>query len=81
MRGQVSALLMFIINLGGIGLGPLLPGLFNDYLFRDEKMVGPSVSLTMVLASLLTLIIFPLTYRHYRRDYQTLHSIATDAPS
>jgi MFS family permease len=81
VRGQVSALLMFVINLGGIGLGPLLPGLFNDYLFRNEEMVGPSVSLTMVLASLLmTWIVFPLTYRHYRRDYEALHSTRAAQP-
>ncbi|HTW22748.1 MAG TPA: MFS transporter, partial [Candidatus Baltobacteraceae bacterium] len=42
IRGQASALFMFVLNLGGIGLGPLLPGLLNDYLFKNERMVGPS---------------------------------------
>ena len=31
VRGQVSALYLFILNLGGGSLGPLLPGVFNDY--------------------------------------------------
>ena len=50
VRGQVSALFMFILNLGGIGLGPLVPGVLNNYLFKDERMVGPSVASTIVFA-------------------------------
>ncbi|MGC2331661.1 MAG: MFS transporter [Candidatus Acidiferrales bacterium] len=74
-RGQVSALFMFILNLGGIGLGPLVPGLLNDYFFRDERMLGTSVSLTVVLASMLMMIILPLTYRYYRRDYKAMYGL------
>lgn len=75
VRGQVSAFFMFILNLGGISLGPLLPGVFNDYLFKNEKMLGPSVSLSIALASVGMMIILPLTYRHYRRDYETMNSV------
>ncbi len=74
VRGQVSAFFMFILNLGGISLGPLLPGVFNDYLFRNERMLGPSISLTIVLASLAMLAILPPTCRYYRRDYQRMHA-------
>jgi MFS family permease len=77
IRGQVSALFMFILNLGGIGLGPLLPGILNDHFFRNERMVGPSVSVTIVFASLCMLVIMPLTYRHYQRDYIALNSAAS----
>ena len=74
IRGQVSALFLFVLNLGGIGLGPLIPGVLNDHLFKNERMLGPSVSLTIVLASLCMLVVFPATYRHYRRDYRALNS-------
>ena len=40
VRGQVSALYLFILNLGGGSLGPLLPGVFNDYLFHDPEYGG-----------------------------------------
>ena len=40
VRGQVSALYLFLLNLGGGSLGPLLPGVFNDYLFHDPNKVG-----------------------------------------
>jgi len=74
IRGQVSALFMFILNLGGIGLGPLLPGLLNDHFFHNERMIGPSVTISVVFASIGMLVLLPLTYRHYRRDYIALNS-------
>jgi len=78
VRGLVSAFFMFILNLGGISLGPLLPGVFNDYLFKNERMLGPSVSLSIVLASLSMMVILPLTYRHYRRDYELMISAVAE---
>jgi len=65
-RGQVSALFLFILSLGGLSLGPLLPGLLNDYLFRNEKMLGASLALTVGLAGALMWAVFRLTYRPYR---------------
>ena len=47
VRGMVSALYLFILNIGGLTLGPLLPGVFNDYLFHNGKMIGYSLSITM----------------------------------
>jgi MFS family permease len=79
IRGQVSALFMFILNFGGIVLGPLLPGVLNDRFFRSGRMVGPSVSISIVFASLCMLVILPLTYRHYRRDYVALNSATRGA--
>jgi len=67
VRAQVSAFLLFILNLGGLTLGPLLPGLFNDYLFRSEKMVGYSLALAIGIASVAMAIIYRLTYRVYTR--------------
>jgi MFS family permease len=69
VRGQVSALQVFMLNLGGLILGPFLPGFFNDYLFRDARMVGWSPALTVGLASLLSAILFRATWRPYRRHY------------
>jgi MFS family permease len=79
VRGQVSAFVMFVLNLGGISLGPLLPGLFNDYLFKDEKMIGPSVALTIGIASILQFVIFRATYAPYRRHYALMHPASSPA--
>jgi MFS family permease len=72
-RGQVSALFLLILNLGGLSLGPLLPGLLNDYAFRNEKMIGPSVAITIGVASVLMLVTIRAAYRPYRIDYERMH--------
>jgi len=69
VRGQVSALFLFVLNLGGQTMGPLLPGVFNDYLFHNEKMIGVSLALTLGGASVLMLLTFLATLRPYRIHY------------
>jgi MFS family permease len=68
VRGQVSALFLFFLNLGGLSLGPLLPGLLNDRLFHNEKMLGPSLAITIGAAAVLMLAAFRATYSSYRAD-------------
>jgi MFS family permease len=74
VRAQVGAVQVFTLNLGGLILGPFLPGFFNDYLFKDAKMVGWSLALTVGLASLLSAILFRATWRPYRRHYAQMHA-------
>jgi MFS family permease len=73
VRAQVGALYLFILNLGALTLGPLLPAMFTDYLFKRPSMVGVSIALTMTIAGILMLIIFSMTLRPYRRDYRRMH--------
>jgi MFS family permease len=72
VRGVVSALYLFILNIGGQTLGPLLPGVFNDYLFHNGKMIGYSLSITMGGAAVLMLITLLAAYRYYREHYQLM---------
>ncbi len=72
VRGVVSALYLFVLNIGGLSLGPLLPGVFNDYLFHDGKMIGYSLSITMGGAAVLMVITLLAAYRHYRGHYQMM---------
>lgn len=74
VRGQVSALFLFILSLGGLSLGPLLPGLLNDYYFHSEKKIGASMAITIGAASLLMLLICWATYRPYRTHYREAQS-------
>ncbi len=74
VRGQVAALFLFFLNLGGQTIGPGLPGLLNDYLFHDENMVGASISLTVGAASILMLLVFAATMRPYRIHYQRMEN-------
>ncbi len=72
VRGVVSALYLFVLNIGGLSLGPLLPGVFNDYLFHNGKMIGYSLSITMGGAAVLMVITLLAAYRHYRGHYQMM---------
>ena len=77
VRGQVAALFLFFLNLGGQTIGPGLPGLLNDYLFHDENMIGASISLTIGVASILMLLVFAATMRPYRMHYQMMENAKT----
>ena len=72
VRGVVSALYLFVLNIGGLSLGPLLPGVLNDYLFHNGRMIGYSLSITMGGAAVLMLITFLHAYPHYRKHYQMM---------
>jgi len=79
VRGVVSALYLFILNIGGQSLGPLLPGVFNDYLFHNGKMIGYSLSITMGGAALLMLLTFRAAYGYYREHYRMMAAITAAA--
>ncbi len=74
VRGQISALFLFILSIGGLSLGPLLPGLLNDYYFHNEKKIGASMALTIGASSVLMLVICFSTYRPYRTHYRDAQS-------
>jgi nitrate/nitrite transporter NarK len=73
VRAQVSALYLFILNLGGLTLGPLMPGVFADYLFKDPKMIGAALALTMAVSGVLMLCIILATRQPYRVHYQQMN--------
>jgi MFS family permease len=72
VRGQIGALQVFTLNLFGLILGPALPGLLNDYVFRDGQMIGRSLALTVGAASAVSALLFLATWRPYRRDYASM---------
>jgi cation transporter-like permease len=74
VRGQVSALYLFLLNLGGGSLGPLLPGVFNDYLFHNPNMVGYSLAITIAIGAIGMLIASLLTFGSYRTHYEMMQA-------
>jgi MFS family permease len=59
MRGQVTALFLFVFNVIGFGLGPILVAFFTDYVFQAESQVGLSLAVTgLILGPLGTFIIW-----------------------
>jgi MFS family permease len=76
LRGFVSAIFLFILNMGGLSMGPLLPGLLTDYVFRDEKMVAGSLGLSIAIAATLMAVSFLATLGPYRAHYHAQNKTA-----
>jgi hypothetical protein len=67
---------LFCLNLGGLTLGPLMPGVLNDYVFHSEAAIGTSIAITIGTGAVLMLILFAWTQRPYRQHYEMLHPAA-----
>ena len=68
MRGQTSAIYLFIVNLIGLGIGPTAVAMFTDYVFADDFKVGASLGIVMTGAQLLSLLLLSRCCVHYRRS-------------
>jgi MFS family permease len=67
LRGRISAIFMMIINLAGLGLGPLIVGLLTDHLFHNVLAVGHSLCVLSLLVMPLSVIIFRSAHLRARR--------------
>jgi hypothetical protein len=59
MRGQVTALFLFIFNVVGFGLGPTFVAVFTDFVFGDESQLRYAmVAASAVIGPLAALVIW-----------------------
>jgi MFS family permease len=72
LRGQVSAVYLFVVNLAGIGLGSFLTGFVNDHVFGDPARVGDSMAWIVGLAAPLAAIVLLAGRRSYRASAAAL---------
>jgi MFS family permease len=68
MRGQITYLFMFIFNVIGVGLGPLMVAFFTDYVFKDESQLGLSLVAMGLLLGPLGAIVVWLGLKPYGRS-------------
>jgi predicted MFS family arabinose efflux permease len=69
MRALASALLLFILNLVGLGLGPLLVGFLNDLL--EPRFGSDAIRYSLLVVTLVGALASPLFWlggRHYADD-------------
>jgi MFS family permease len=76
MRAQVTSLFFLMLNIVGITGGATLVALGTDYLFRDEAMVGYSMSLVATLGALAGVALLAGGLRHYRGAAEPLAATA-----
>lgn len=72
MRGQASALYLFVINLVGLGLGPTAVALMTDYVFRSDGAVGYSLLVVGTVAHLGAAALLWIGLEPYRRSLDRL---------
>ena len=68
MRGQITALFLFIFNVIGFALGPLMVALFTDYVFKSESQIGYSIALTALTLGPLGTFVIWLGMKPYGRS-------------
>lgn len=68
MRGQMTALCLFVINILGAASGPTIVALCTDYLFQDEQAVRYSIALVGGTFALLAGVLFAWGRRFYKES-------------
>lgn len=68
MRGQASALYLFVINIVGLGIGPTAVALLTERFFRDLEMINYSLALTGGIGHVLAAILLWMSFRPYEES-------------
>jgi MFS family permease len=71
MRGQVSAIYLFWLNLAGIGLGPTLVAGISQWVFGGDMGISRAIATDVAIAAPLSALLFALTFAPYRRALQS----------
>ena len=72
MRGQASAVYLFILNLIGLGIGPSAVAMCTQYLFRRDDAVNYSLLLVCTAACLAAALLLSIGLRPYLKSLDRL---------
>ncbi|WP_417320092.1 spinster family MFS transporter [Emcibacter sp.] len=73
MRGQISALVLFGLNVIGYGLGPTVLAVITNYVFQDEMQIGYAMATSYAVISPIALFVLWLSIKQYRATVMELH--------
>jgi MFS family permease len=76
MRGQTTAIYLFVVNLVGLGIGPTAVALVTDYVFRDDAALRWSLLAVCSAACLLAAALLAAGLRPYRESLARLRRAA-----
>lgn len=68
MRGQVTALYLFVFSVIGIGIGPTFIAIFTDFIFADEQMLRYSLALSATIMMPIAAIVMWWGVRYYGEE-------------
>lgn len=70
MRGQAAALYLFVVNLIGMGLGPLSVGWIGDNILKDESKINVSLAITNITANIFAIVLLYFGIRYFRQSLE-----------
>jgi MFS family permease len=79
MRGQASAIYLFVITLIGLGLGPTAVALFTDYVFGNDAALRYSLLIVTSLAVSGSVVLLWMGLKPYRESLQRLQQWGVEA--
>jgi predicted MFS family arabinose efflux permease len=80
MRAMTSAILFFVLNLIGLGMGPLTAGLLSDYFTQTHGPDGLRYAMIVVGAiAFIGVLMFVLAARSLPRDLETAKRLAAES--
>jgi MFS family permease len=80
-RARMTALYFFIVNLIGLGFGPMLIAILTDYLFQDDAALRYSIATVAAVALPIAAIILTLGFKGFARDLTRMSAEAEVAPA
>ncbi|MCU9949299.1 spinster family MFS transporter [Pseudomonas sp. PDM13] len=80
MRGQASAIYLFVITLIGLGLGPTAVALVTDYVFADDKALRYSLLVVTSLAVFSSVVLLWMGLKPYRESIERLKQWVAPSP-
>lgn len=72
MRGQASAIYLFVINLIGLGIGPTAVAMTTDYIFHDDGAVRYSLAIITTIAHIVSSLLLWAGLRPFRESLDRL---------
>jgi MFS family permease len=74
LRGQLGAVFLFTVGIIGVSCGPLLPALFNDYVFADHESLRFSIAWSTGLVGPVAFIALWQGLAQYRSRFREMAS-------
>ena len=81
LRGQASAIYLFVINLIGLGLGPTAVAVTTDHVFHDDNAVGMSLLLVTGFAHAISALLLWRGLRPFRASVERNEARASRPPT
>ncbi len=72
VRALASSIFLFILNMVGLGLGPMIVALFTDFVFHDESMIRYSLMLLLLVGGSIGTVCFLAAMKPYRTALESI---------